>query len=73
MKPIINGFVYLHNIAKQPLTAASRENVAMEKQRPKNAPYRMSWPRESWLSQRELNEIRHHTDVQNSIRRRQGD
>ena len=70
MKPVVNGFLYLHNIARQSLTSTSRENAVMEEQRPKATPYRMSWPRESWLSQRELNGIRHHTDVQNSIRKR---
>jgi hypothetical protein len=61
----------MESLAQQPLTPASEANIVMKANRPKSVPYRMGWPREGFLSQRELNRIRHDRDVYNSIRSRE--
>lgn len=70
MKRIYNQFPYMANLGMQITTPESDENAQMEANRPINAPYHMSWPRSGWLSQSELNNIRHWDDIANSKAKR---
>jgi len=70
MKRIYNQIPYMENLGRQITTPVSDANSALSTNRPTNAPYRMSWPRCGFMSQRDLNDIRHYQDVYNSTLKR---
>ena len=71
MKKTYNQFPYMANLGNQVTTPISERNAEMEANRPIDVPYRMSWPREGFMTQKTLNWYRHIRDVMNSKLKRQ--
>ena len=66
----VNLIPAMHLLGYQKLTPKSDANVAIEANRPINVPYHFSWPREGFLSLKQISQERHWEEVRNSRRNR---